>query len=110
MPLRHVLALHLADDRPFCLEDRWLNSQLIQLDQVAFDKTSANEWLVRNITFAVGTISFHALAAGPEQARRLDCAEGTALFAIDRTTRNPTAPITFVRLTYASGYRMHATL
>ena len=108
--LRHVMALHLADDRPFCLEDRWLNPGLMKLDQVRFDKLSANEWLVRNLAYSVGTISFHALAADPHTARQLDCAEGTALFAIERTTRNAAAPITFVRLTYASGYRMQATL
>jgi len=109
-PLRHVMALHLADDRPFCLEDRWLNPGLMKLDQVRFDKLSANEWLVRNLAYSVGTISFHALSADPDTARLLDCAEGTALFAIERTTRNAAAPITFVRLTYASGYRMQATL
>lgn len=108
--LRHVTALHLADDRPFCLEDRWINPRLMKLDQVRFDKLSANEWLVRNLAYSAGTISFHALSADPVTARQLACAEGAALFAIERTTRNAAAPITFVRLIYASGYRMQATL
>lgn len=108
--LRHVTALHLADDRPFCLEDRWINPRLMKLDQVRFDKLSANEWLVRNLAYSAGTISFHALSADTDAARQLDCAAGAALFVIERTTRNPQAPITFVRLSYAAGYRMQATL
>jgi GntR family transcriptional regulator, histidine utilization repressor len=107
---RHVTALHLADDLPFCVEDRWLDPQLVKLEQVRFDRLSANEWLVRNVAYSDGTISFLALSADRKAARQLDCAVGAALFAIERSTRNVAAPITFVRLTYAPGYRMEATL
>lgn len=109
-PLRHVTALHLANGQPFCLEDRWLNPDLVKIGEVAFDELSANEWLVRNLAYSGGSIGFLALAADRDLAKRLGCAEGTALFGIERTTRNPSAPITFVRLIYAPGYRMEATL
>ncbi|NMG39334.1 GntR family transcriptional regulator [Chelativorans sp. ZYF759] len=108
--LRHVTALHFAEGRPFCLEDRWLNPQIVKMGEVEFGTLSANEWLVRNIAYSGGKIGFHALAADRDAAGKLECAEGAALFAIERTTRNPTATITFVRLTYAPGYRMEAKL
>jgi GntR family transcriptional regulator, histidine utilization repressor len=109
-PMRHVLALHLADDRPFCLEDRWLNPAIAPPDQADFITLSANEWLVRNVPYSDGTIGFTARPADALAARWLDCAEGDALLAIERTTRTEAAPITFVRLTYAPGHRVDATL
>ncbi len=109
-PLRHVTALHLADDRPFCLEDRWLNPVIVPADRAGFGSVSANEWLVRNIAYSGGTIGFLARPADAEAARWLGCPEGAALLAIERTTRSEAAPITFVRLTYAPGHRVDATL
>jgi GntR family transcriptional regulator, histidine utilization repressor len=109
-PMRHVLALHLADDRPFCLEDRWLNPAIAPPGQADFATVSANEWLVRNVPYSAGTIGFTARPADAQAARWLDCAEGDALLAIERTTRTEAAPITFVRLTYAPGHRVDATL
>ncbi len=108
--MRHVTALHLADDRPFCLEDRWLNPQVAPTQVTDFAAISANEWLVRNIPYSHGGIGFQARSAGAEAARFLDCPQDAALFTIERTTRSDERPITFVRLTYAPGYRMDATL
>jgi GntR family transcriptional regulator, histidine utilization repressor len=108
--MRHVTALHLADDRPFCLEDRWLDPGIAPPDSARFDAISANEWLVRNVPYSSGTISFLAHGAEAGAARWLDCAKGAALFVIERTTRTDAAPITFVRLIYAPGHRMDATL
>ena len=105
--LQHVLALHLAGGKPFCVEDRWINPSAVQaLDQADFATVSANEWLVRTTTLSGGGIEFHALAADAELAKLLHCVEGAALFAIDRTTWSGADPITAVRLAYAPGYRM----
>lgn len=104
-PLRAVRALHLADGKPFCLEERWINPVSAGPD-VRFDTISANEWLVRNLAFSGGDFIFYATPANAERAGLLDCAEGAALLAIDRTTFSESAPITAVTLTYAPGYRM----
>ncbi len=105
MPLRALKALHLADDRPFCLECRWINPAFAG-PEVRFDSISANEWLVRNLAFSGGGFCFYATLADAELAGLLDCAPGAALFAIDRTTFSDAQPITAVTLTYAPGYRM----
>lgn len=105
--LLHLVALHLADDAPFCLEDRWLNPGAVPgLAEADFTAISANEWLVQNTPLSGGGIAFFALPADARLAQTLGCAPGTALFAIDRTTWAGAVPITAVRLTYAPGYRM----
>ena len=108
-PMRHLTALHLADDRPFCLEDRWLAQDVAPPD-VDFTAISANEWLVRNVPYSGGSIAFLARPADAPVARALDCAPGAALLAVERTTFRDGAAITFVRLTYAPGHRVDATL
>lgn len=108
--MRQVIALHLADGAPFCLEDRWLNPAVAPPGRVAFDTLSANEWLVRNVPFTSGRIAFLAREADARAAHLLDCRRGAALLAVERTTRTETAPITFVRLTYAPAHRVEAAL
>jgi GntR family transcriptional regulator, histidine utilization repressor len=103
--MRAVQALHLADGQPFCLEMRWVNPALVAAD-VSFDVVSANEWLVRNMSYSGGDFIFYATPADAALAVALDCPKGAALFAIDRTTFSEQHPITAVTLTYAPGYRM----
>ena len=45
----HVKALHLADNRPYIFEDRWVDTQSTpDILNVNLEVESANEWLVRN--------------------------------------------------------------
>jgi GntR family transcriptional regulator, histidine utilization repressor len=105
---RQVRALHLANGAPFCLEDRWL--QPARVDGVAFDALSANEWLVRHVAYTRGTYAWGAVGLAGEVADLLSHPPGAAALAIDRTTFAEAGPITWVRLTYAPGYRMEAAL
>lgn len=105
--LLYLAALHMADGAPFCFEDRWLNPPAVDgLADADFTAISANEWLVQNTPLSGGDIEFFALPADARHARMLGCAEGTALFAIDRTTWAGAVPITAVRLVYRPGYHM----
>lgn len=105
--LVHVAALHLADDAPFCFEDRWINPQAVPgLETADFNSLSANEWLVQNVTLSGGGIEFFAVAADARLAGLLACDRGAALFTVERTTWAGATPITAVRLVYAPGYRM----
>lgn len=105
---RRISALHLADDAPFCLEDRWLNPARVA--GVDFNRLSANEWLVRNVAYVEGSFAWGAVALDSAAAGHLACPEGAPALAIDRTTRGAEGPITWVRLTYAPSYRMEAAL
>ncbi len=109
IPLRHIRALHMANGKPYCLEQRWLNPAVIDPEQ-QFDKFSANEWLVRNLPFAHGAFSLYAIPADAELAKIMECPAGTALFSIDRTTFSDKHPITAVTLIYSSGFRMETDI
>lgn len=107
---RRVIALHSAGKRPFCLEDRWLNPDLVPRERADFAASSANEWLVRNVPFTGGELSFQARKADTALASRLGCARGSAVFGVERVTRTDDAAVTAVTLTYAPGYRLTTTL
>jgi GntR family histidine utilization transcriptional repressor len=107
--MEHLETLHLADGRPFAHEVRWLNPAVLP-PLPEFAAISVNEWLVATVAFASGDIAFSAEAADPRTAAVLGVAEGAALFVTERITRSPEAPITFVRLVHAPGYRLHTAL
>lgn len=108
--LLHLSALHTADDRPFAYEDRWINLIAVPSAQdTSFDAVSANEWLLMNIPYTRGEISFSATTANKQESTMLDCAEDTALFLTDRLTWNGDAAITKLRLVFASGYQLRTS-
>lgn len=109
--LLHIRALHMADGRPYAYEDRWVNPDAVPAILTAdLDSISANEWLVANAPFSDGSFTFLAESADAELAKLLDCAEGTALIVIERTTWDGATPITAVRLHYRPGHRLQAGL
>ena len=108
--LRRVICLHFADGQPFLYEERWLNPAVLGAQRPDFSMQSANEWLVANIPYASGDISFSAAGAGAADAAAFAVTVGTPLFVVDRTTWTAQTAITRVRLAYAPGYRMHTTL
>jgi len=106
-PVMHLKTLHLADDRPFLYEDRWVNIAAAPgITTAPLDTISANEWLVQNVPISAGDIAFMAQPANQADARALDISPGDALFVIERLTFVGAATVTQVRLAYAPGYRM----
>lgn len=109
--LLHVTCVHLADGRPYVFENRWINPMAVpEVVDVDFLRESANEWLVVNVPFEGGDITFSAMTAGRSEAEILSCREGEGLFVIDRTTWGKGKTITVVRLTFAPGHRMHTKI
>lgn len=104
--LLRLKTLHLADGRPFLLEDRWLNPEVLPQPAPDFAAISPNEWLVGHVPYTTGDIAFSAANATAEEAGVLGLDEGTALFVVDRTTWERDLPVTSVRLAYAPGYRL----
>lgn len=110
-PMIHILALHLSEGAPFCLEDRWVNPVAVpEITETDLTQMSANEWLVQNAAFSAGDFAFGAVNASAEVAGHLNCSAGAALFTVDRTTWAAALAITSVRLTYAPGYQMRTTI
>lgn len=110
-PLMHLQALHLADDRPFLYEDRWVNIESVPgITKVDFKDINANEWLVQNAPFTRGDIVFSAANASPNEAKILDIETGEAIFIVNRVTWNGDESITAVRLAYAPDFEMATTI
>jgi GntR family histidine utilization transcriptional repressor len=103
--LIYLETLHLADGQPFVFETRWLNPAVLPA-LPDFGQVSANEWLVAHVAYATGDIAFSAAQASPREAEVMGVAAGSALFITERTTWTAEAPITFVRLAHAPGYRV----
>lgn len=109
--LLNIQALHLADDKPYVLEDRWINAKVVPgaLEE-PFETISSNEWLLRNIPYTHGEIAFSAFAATEHEAAILNCATRAALFVVDRLTLDGTNAVTKVRLYFAPGYHLRTVL
>ena len=109
--LLHVIALHEADDKPYVLEDRWINSAVMSsLEKVSFAELSANEWLLQNTPFTHGDIDFCAKNASRREATILATEPGTALFVISRTTWDYNITLTMVELVFHAGHYKHTKL
>lgn len=110
-PQLFLQTLHLADDKPYLYEDRWVNINTVP-DSLADDfiDRSPNEWLVSQAPFTHGDIKFSATNATPEDADLLGISNGTAIFIVDRTTWSGELSVTTVRLSYAPGYQLCTTI
>ncbi|MDG1375557.1 MAG: GntR family transcriptional regulator [Yoonia sp.] len=103
----HVEALHLSDNRPYILEDRWVSiTTAPEILTVDLAQESANEWLVRNKPYSKCDMSFYAVSASDLMARQLDTAQGAALLVIERTTWIGSDPITTVQAVTAPDYKL----
>lgn len=108
----HVKALHLADDRAYVLEDRWIDTVIVPEALTAdFRNISPNQWLVENIAFNGGDLALSASVATDDEAKVFELDRNVALFTAERRTRNAeNASITAVRLVYSPGHRMEVEL
>lgn len=97
----HLLSLHSAGDRPFCLEDRIINVQEVPkaLDE-SFASTAPGGWLLQQVPWSTAEHTIQAINADSETARHLAIMEGTACLVIERRTSINAAYVTHVRLTY----------
>ncbi|MEO0823401.1 MAG: GntR family transcriptional regulator [Pseudomonadota bacterium] len=103
--------LHLADNRPWAHERRWVNPAAAPgIREADLAATSANEWLVHHAPYTACDLVFSAENATPEEAALLEAAPDAALFVTERTTWMAGTGITHVRLAAPPGYRMRTRL
>lgn len=100
-PIVHVLCLHMAGQRHFCLEDRLINLESVpDAEHESFTEHSPSSWMVNHVPWSSAEHRIRAEAASEENATRLAIAPGCPCLVIDRRTWTGQLPITFVRLTY----------
>lgn len=101
----HLREVHYANNRPWQLEDRWINTSAVpEIEAADFRQLNSNEWLLRNAPYSRATTDFTASNADRREARLLDIRQGQALLIVNRTTFNAIGPITSVRLAYHPGH------
>lgn len=109
--LLHIRALHLADDAPYALEDRWINTNVVpDALREDFQGISANEWLLKHTPYTHGEIAFFATAATIDDGAVLSCPEQSALLVIDRLTWDNSVSVTKVRLVFSPGHQLRTIL
>ena len=105
----HLETLHLADGVPYVHEARVLNTQILP-PTPDFVAISANEWLVRNVTYATGEIAFSA-ETDAQAAQALGVDAGAALFVTERVTFDAAGRVlTRVILAHAPGYQLRTQM
>lgn len=103
----HLLCMHHADNRPFQLEERWINLTTVpQAEDASFAEVGPNEWLLAEMPFSNAEIAFSAVPATDALQDFLAVPAGTPLFQMERTTWFRDQPVTFVRMTFHQGYQM----
>ncbi len=104
----HLVLLHLADRRPFQLEDRWIN--LLAVPEAAradFTAIAPGSWLLEHVPWSEAEHVIAAENADPATARALDIKTGEAVLVIERRTRNQNRVVTWARFRHpGSSYRL----
>lgn len=104
----HVRGLHLADGRPWQLEDRWINLQTVPAArQERFDTVSPNEWLLSRIPYSQAEHVFSAAMPDGDTRELLALAGDEPVFVIERTTWLAGRTVTHARLMHpGNGFRL----
>ncbi|MBB2971341.1 histidine utilization repressor [Mesorhizobium sp. RMAD-H1] len=93
---------HFAGPRPFCLEERIINLDVVpEADGEDFRDVAPGPWLIDRVPWSNAEHSIRAVAADRATADALAIAEGAPCLVIERRTWNAGQPITHVRLTYS---------
>ncbi len=104
----HLLLVHLADRRPFQLEDRWINLLAVP-EAVAADFTAIapGSWLLEHVPWSEAEHVIAAENADPATAAALDIRPGDAVLVIERRTRNRNRVVTWARFRHpGASYRL----
>ncbi|MCL1499173.1 histidine utilization repressor [Xanthomonas nasturtii] len=102
-----VLALqsvHLADGRPFALEQRVIDiSTVPEALEQPFTEVAPGSWLLRNVPWTRAEHRISAVSADAAQSEQLQVDEGAACLVIDRHTWRGEQPVTYVRQLFLGG-------
>ena len=100
-PLLRIRCLHVIDDIPNNVEERWINPATApEVVEADFTAQPPGTWLLRNVPWSGAEHTISAANASPELARQLDIANGDACLVVARRTWNANGFVTFVRLHY----------
>ncbi|WP_209504238.1 MULTISPECIES: GntR family transcriptional regulator [unclassified Ruegeria] len=101
----HVVCMHYADNRPFQLEERWINIETVpDVENADLTQHGPHEWLLNAAPFNDAEVAFCAISADARLAEFMGTTAGASMIQMERTTWKEDKPITFARLTHHPGY------
>ncbi len=101
----HVICMHYADNRPFQLEERWINIDAVpEVEQANLSDNGPHEWLLNATPFTEAEVAFCAISADSRLAEFMGTTAGTSMMQLERTTWKDDKPITFARMTHHPGF------
>jgi len=96
--------LHLANAKPFALEDRLINlGEARAAAKADFTSQAPGAWLLRHAPWTEARHEIAALNPGPEDAAALQIGPACACLSLKRWTWRREAGVTFARQLFASG-------
>ena len=97
----HLISMHYADSKPFCLEDRLINLQAVPAAaQESFTEEPPGSWLYQHVPWSSAEHRIRATAADAETAALLKIRKGSPCLVIERRTWTEDQPVTQVKLIY----------
>jgi len=103
----HLKCMHYAGSNPYQNEDRWINLAAVpNASNFDFEDIGPNEWLVREVPYSGGEISFSSCSADKTVANAMETTPGSAMFLVERSTWIYQTPITTLKMYYPEGFRL----
>ena len=100
-----VICMHYADNRPFQLEERWINIDAVpEIEHADLSTQGPHEWLLNASPFTEAEVSFCAISADGRLAEFMGTTPGTSMIQLERTTWKNGNPMAFARMTHHPGY------
>ncbi|WP_420584308.1 GntR family transcriptional regulator [Ruegeria sp.] len=101
----HVICMHYADNRPFQLEERWINIEAVpDVEHADLNHQGPHEWLLNAAPFTEAEVAFCAVSADGRLAEFMGTTSGASMIQLERTTWKDGQPMTFARMTHHPGY------
>lgn len=99
--------LHFADDRPFMVEDRLINLDLVpQALDCDFSREPPGAWMLAHVPWGDARHRITAIAAPAALAARLAIDPGAPCLSIERWTWQTAEKLTYVRQVYPGAAKM----
>lgn len=103
----HIICMHYADNRPFQLEERWINIAAVpEVEHADLNVHGPHEWLLNAAPFTEAEVAFCAISADGRLADFMGTTAGTSMMQLERITWKNGEPMTFARMTHHPGFRI----
>lgn len=100
--IREISCLHLANNKPFCFEQRLINIGAVpEISGVKFSDEAPGAWLLKKVPWSRANHQIFAVAANELMAQNLKINIGDPCLVIERITQNAAEKITWAKLSYS---------